>query len=194
MPGSPRPPGHSFGGEPFQIAMTRDHLREIPGHALPEGFTLKPYGPGASRHWREIHLEADPWNDFPEDRFGREFGADNDCLAERQIYLAPAGGAPIGTATAWFDEESPLGDGRVHWVAIRPAWQGRGLAKPLLAWVCRRLAELGHKKAYLTTSTHRVAAIRLYEKFGFQGHPRGEREEAFWKAWETRPDVRQRRS
>jgi GNAT superfamily N-acetyltransferase len=52
-------------------------------------------------------------------------------------------------------------------VAILPDYQGRGLSKPLLSQALRRLWELGHTRAYLTTSAERMVALRLYERFGF---------------------------
>ncbi len=57
---------------------------------------------------------------------------------------------------------------RIHWVAIAPAYQGRGLAKPLVAAACLRLRALGHVWAYLTTSTSRLPAVSLYTKFGIR--------------------------
>ena len=56
--------------------------------------------------------------------------------------------------------------GRVHWVAIEPRFQGRGLAKPLLGAVMARLAHV-HRTAYLTTQTTSYRAINLYLDFGF---------------------------
>lgn len=77
-------------------------------------------------------------------------------------------GTPIGTATAWFDNDhNGLPCGRLHWVAMVPKLQGQGLAKPLLTTVCQRLRELGHTRAYLTTSSERIPAINLYLGFGF---------------------------
>jgi GNAT superfamily N-acetyltransferase len=112
---------------------------------------------------------ADQYNDITPALFAREFGRDPAELAARQLYLYdPAGGA-IGTATAW--RGNLISDqtiGRIHWVAIVPDRQGQGLAKPLIAAACRRLRELGHARAYLTTSTARVPAINLYLRFGFQ--------------------------
>ena len=55
----------------------------------------------------------------------------------------------------------------MHWVAILPAYQGRGLAKPLLAQVMQTMAVLGHRQVYLTTQRFRRAAIGLYTSFGF---------------------------
>jgi GNAT superfamily N-acetyltransferase len=58
--------------------------------------------------------------------------------------------------------------------------QGRGLAKPLMSIVCRRLRELGHERAYLTTSTARIPAINLYLKFGFRPEIRDEEDRRAW--------------
>ncbi len=54
----------------------------------------------------------------------------------------------------------------MHWVAIAADHQGQGLSKPLLSAVLRRLVELGHTKAYLTTSTERPVALALYRLLG----------------------------
>jgi len=58
----------------------------------------------------------------------------------------------------------------VHYVAIIPDEQGRGLAKPLLTVVCNRLRELGHTRGYLITQSVRIKAINLYAEFGFVPH------------------------
>ena len=67
-------------------------------------------------------------------------------------------------------------------MAIQPALHGQGLAKPLLALVCQRLQALGHRRAYLNTSTGRLPAIGLYLKFGFVPKMRRDRENTL-RAW-----------
>jgi ribosomal protein S18 acetylase RimI-like enzyme len=47
-----------------------------------------------------------------------------------------------------------------------PEFQGRKLAKPMMAAVMRRLAE-SHRKVYLTTQTTSAKAINMYLDFGF---------------------------
>ncbi len=56
--------------------------------------------------------------------------------------------------------------GRIHWVAIRPEAQGKGLGKAAMSHALQELARW-HDRCYLVTSTERAAAITLYLKFGF---------------------------
>jgi GNAT superfamily N-acetyltransferase len=102
-------------------------------------------------------------------------------LPERQLFLLDCEGVAVGTATAWFNNDY-RGEkcGRIHWVAIVPEHQGRGLSKPLLSAACRRLEELGHHKAYLVTSSVRIPAISLYLRFGFAPDVRSDEDKKVW--------------
>jgi GNAT superfamily N-acetyltransferase len=161
--------------------MVRRSLDAIPAHAPPDGFSIRTYVPGDERAWTDIHLEADHHNKITASLFRKEFGDDPRRLAQRQLYLLDAQGAAVGTTTAWFDDDHN-GEryGRIHWVAIRPSHQGRGLSKPLLSAACGRLRELGHDNAYLTTETVRVAAINLYLRFGFRPEILRPEDRAVW--------------
>jgi len=159
-------------GIPYHnVWMIRQDLDGIPCHELPAGFSMAWYRPGDATAWTEIHLLAyagDPVKITP-DLHSRQFGTDESLLSQRQLFIEAPGGAKIATATAWFNSDY-FGEhvGLVHWVAVAPAWQGRGLAKPLLRAVLLRMRELGHSKAMLTTQSTRTAAIRLYLQFGFE--------------------------
>jgi ribosomal protein S18 acetylase RimI-like enzyme len=56
--------------------------------------------------------------------------------------------------------------GQLHWVAIVPAHQGKGLAKPMVAAVLKRLAQ-DYDEAFLTTQTSSWRAVAMYRHFGF---------------------------
>lgn len=164
------------------VQMVRDHLENIPDFAPPEAFALRWYQPGDEQHWRRIHLAADLHNDITPGLFAQQFGNDARVLAERQAYLLDPSGQPIGTATAWFNADfAGARFGRVHWLAVLPGFQGRGLSKPLMTAVCTRLRELGHDRAYLSTATVCVPAIRLYHQFGFVPLIRNEADAARWR-------------
>lgn len=160
--------------ENIGVGMMRETLEDLPEFALPAPYTLRWYQPGDEVDWVAIHNAADPANAYSLEKYAREFEANRDLLALRQAYLCNGEGKPVGTASAWFYEVDQKEVGLVHWIAIHPANQGKGLANPLLALICHRLRELGHKQGYLNTSTARIPAISLYLKFGFVPHPRGD--------------------
>lgn len=147
------------------VQMRRSHLDNWPQYALPNGFSIRAYQSGDARHWQSIHKRADKFNQFDETTFTTWFGNDEAVLRARQKFLIAPDGEVIGTATAWFDDTAT---GRVHWVAIVPEYQGRGLSRPLLWVIGQTLRELGHSRAVLTTSNLRPVAISLYQKFGFE--------------------------
>ena len=163
------------------LKLLREDLENIPDFDIPAGYTIRSYRPGDEAHWLRIHLLADYENQFKPDTFKQQFGSDVRILAQRQFYVLDSAQHVIGAATAWFNEDFD-GEriGRVHWVAIVPECQGRGLSRPLMTTVCRRLRELGHNKAYLTTSAARTAAIHLYLRFGFAPLIRTETDRVAW--------------
>jgi GNAT superfamily N-acetyltransferase len=151
--------------ENLPLQMLHHDLRMVPQFHCPPGISLVNYEVGFDQAWTNIHKQADHHNDIDDNLYRRQFGEDESVIEQRQLFLVADGKTLIGTATAWFDATD--GRGRVHWVAILPQYQGRGLAKPLLSGVCDRLLALGHSSAVLSTSTARVAAVCLYLKFGF---------------------------
>lgn len=173
-------------GALIEVCMRRDDLAGEPLIAVvpPAGYWLRPYRPGDSATWARVHREAEPYHDVDEALFQREFGHDDALLAQRQLYLCAAaeGGEAVGTATAWVPQAGRPGRlGRVHWVAITPRHQGRGLMLPLVAALCRRFLELGHGGAYLTTESLRLRAIRGYLRLGFAPELRHEGDRAAWR-------------
>lgn len=169
------------------VTMVRDSLDDIPRHVMPPGYSVRWFQPGDEAVWTQIQSAADHYNDITVERFEQEFGADVDTLRQRQCYLLDSGsgrdchGEPIGTATAWYAESyNGLPHGRIHWVAIAPAMQGRGLARPLLTVVCDRLGELGHERVYLSTESMRLPAIHLYLTFSFLPEIRHDQDREIW--------------
>lgn len=165
------------------VTMRRETLACLPSYPVPAGHRIRAYQPGDEEAWVRLQMEADRFNAITPALYRQEFGGDVATLADRQFFVLDSQAQVIGTATAWFDDHH-LGrpHGRVHWVAIAPAWQGHGLAKPLLAHVCDRLRTLGHDCAYLVTSTARVPAINLYLKFGFRPEIQGPDDALTWNA------------
>ncbi len=165
----------------IDVMMTRENLDDIPRCPLPAGYSIRWYRPGDEGLWLTIQSLADKYTDVTSNLFKDEFGSDAGVLSERQCFLCDGDGNEIGTASAWFGNHSGQLLGRVHWVAIVPQHQGKGLAKPLLASICDRLRSLGHGKTYLTTQTCRIPAINLYAKFGFVPVIDSEKSRQIWQ-------------
>ena len=160
------------------VRMLRPNGLALPEFHLPTEYSLRPYTPGDEAHWVALHAEADIHQTVDQSHFDRSFGKDREVLASRMRFLCHQERV-VGTATAWQDE---MGRGQVHWVALHPTVQGKGLRKPLLAAILARLAALGHDGAWLATSSGRIPAINLYGQFGFSPWITSEQENVVWHA------------
>ena len=167
--------------EYIDIRMIRDNLDNIPDYSLLAGYSIRWYEPGYEKYWQAVQLLADVYTRVTPDLFEKEFGTDTQLLSERQCFLCDSKENIIGTASAWLDDQGKKSPGRIHWVAIIPQEQGRGLAKPLLTKVCNRLKELGHSRTHLTTQSVRIPAINLYAKFGFAPVIDSDRDREIWE-------------
>jgi GNAT superfamily N-acetyltransferase len=118
-----------------------------------------------------------------------------EALANQFFLIDDSTGMAVGTATAWRSrwhaeytlmmtaqgEVEVKLDGLVHWVAVRPEYQGRGLSKPLLSAVLNCFPDMGCATATLGTSTGRAMAIPLYMKAGFEPLVFHEDEQHAWQ-------------
>jgi len=163
--------------------MVRPSLAGFPREPVPAPFFLRSYRPGDEKQWYGIHIEADRYSNITPELFEKQFTSDARQLAARQIYLCNGAGRPVGTITAWRNEHFPGHNwGRVHWVAIIPQYQGRGLARGMLSACLERLEKLMYDGAYLTTSTVRTAAVNLYLRYGFRPCIAGARDVKAWRS------------
>lgn len=155
------------------LTMTRPNLTNLPDvPPLTPGLTLRPLaGANEAKLWTQIQRDAEPFFAIADDLFVREFGSEDAQIQTRCfVVIDTATGEAVATASAWHGgDEGARGSGwgRLHWVATRPVYQRRGVARSLVAHCLHTLARLGHEKAYLVTSTGRLGAIDLYEKTGF---------------------------
>ncbi|NLL84768.1 MAG: GNAT family N-acetyltransferase [Lentisphaerae bacterium] len=165
---APLPPAPSpQPADNYRIIMERPHLNDIPDIPFPEGFTIRPMKITDAGLWEDIWRDAEPFTTISDGLFMREFGTDPAAITRRCFLIFAPNGCAVGTISSWYNRNYKGHDyGRIHWVAIRPVWQGKGLAKAALSFALKIMAQW-HDRAYLITSSGRTAAIKLYEKFGF---------------------------
>lgn len=152
-----------------RVVMVRPSLPETPlPVAAPDGIAVRLQRADEAPCWTAVQRAAEPFFAIADSLFAREYGHDPESVA-RRCYLAfdRQSGQPVGACGAWYGEGARADWGRIHWVAVRPDYQRRGIARALVATSMNRLRALGHTQAYLVTSTGRLGAIRLYRDFGF---------------------------
>ena len=166
--------------EQLSVAMYRENLDDIPQFSLPPEVSVRPYQEGDDKIWFNIQSTTDHYSEFTPESFQETFGTDVSLLKERVRFLTDSENNAIGTTSGWFYDYGGQHYGLIHWVAIIPEWQGRGLAKPFMTTTCNLLKELGHDKGLLHTQTMRFPAIKLYFRLGFVPLVRNEKEQVAW--------------
>jgi len=153
----------------IEIAMLADPLPAVQAFSVPPGYRIRGFRAGDERHWASIVMGAGEFTELKEalDAFERSFGARSGELPDRMLFLESDIDRPIGTATAWSDDFQGKHRGQVHWVAIVPEHQGKGLANPLVAATLRRISQ-EFDSAFLTTQTWSWRAVNMYRRFGFE--------------------------
>jgi GNAT superfamily N-acetyltransferase len=115
----------------------------------------------------DIERDAEPYFEISDTLYDQEFGYDLPATQWRSFLVTNERGVGVGVISAWYNRNfRGLDYGQVHWVAIRPSYQGKGLGKAALSYTLNQLAQW-HERAYLGTQSKRIPAIKLYLDFGF---------------------------
>lgn len=148
------------------VGMHRPHLEAIPAFHLPPGYAFRPWRAGDIPAWITIQDAADQYNDISRETFRREFDDREDLMADRSWFVVSPEGTDVGSITAWWRQTPQGPQGLIHWVAVLPEHQGKGIGKAMMTKAMLRLRE-EYRDAYLNTSSARLPAIKLYLDFGF---------------------------
>ena len=155
----------------ISFCMRRDAGKPIPEYPLPEGYRYVFYKPGDENDWARIEtsvLEFENETDALQ-YFQKEFLSYGDEAGRRCLFVETDTGKKIATASAWWAYTGQRRDPIVHWVAVSPDFQGKGIGKALTARVVKLLMEIeGDRDYYLSTQTESHKAVLLYEWAGFE--------------------------
>jgi beta-glucuronidase len=154
------PSGHT-------VIMVRPDLRDIPQVPFPGGFGIRPMRLDEIGLWTDIERDAEPYFWVADDLFCREFGHDLQAVQWRCFIMTDRKGVGVGTISAWYNRDFKGQDyGRIHWLAVRQAYQRKGVGRAGLSFALNQLARW-HERCYLITHTGRLPALKLYLDFGF---------------------------
>lgn len=166
-----------------ELCMTRRLGEQHASVSLPDAYSVRWYRPGDRETWQRIQASTGIYDPIAPDLFDREFGEAAELLPQRQCFVEDPTGLAVGTATGWIPAAGrDSREGRLHWVAVSPGHQRRGLGRYLTETACARLRELGTASAYLTTGSQNVAAVQLYLGLGFRPQPRSAEELSAWQS------------
>jgi ribosomal protein S18 acetylase RimI-like enzyme len=162
----------------IEVAMELEELAGRPAQfAAPYG--VRGFADGDAEVWRALQQSTGVYPVLDPDLFEREFGS---AAGGRQFFVM-RGSEAVATGTAWHG--GPLRSpqwGRLHWIAVRPDCQRRGLGLNLCRHLLTTLQGFGSRGAYLTTGSENQPAIALYRKLGFQPWIRSRDEAVFWNS------------
>ncbi|WP_274648744.1 GNAT family N-acetyltransferase [Paenibacillus humicola] len=155
----------------YRIILKRETGAPIPQAALPKGYSIVTFQTGDEEAWGEIEtsvLEFDE-KDAAADYFTKNYIPYENEVKRRTLFIQADSGEKIATFTAWWNYTGIRRHPFVHWVAVKPQYQGRGLGKAIIAAGVRHMIEIeGDSVMYIPTSTWSHKAIRLYRWAGFE--------------------------
>ena len=154
-----------------------------PALPCPNGFRIRYLRADEGPVWAHIeHIVNEFVNaDAALERFQWEFAPFPLQIIQRCLVVETTSGEVVGTTSVWYHPAFQGGLwGRLHWVAILPEYQGRGLARPLLVAALNRMAVF-HQRAFLDSDTSRIKALRLYLDYGFRPRLQSSKDYAAWR-------------
>jgi GNAT superfamily N-acetyltransferase len=166
----------------IDVGMIRSHMRAIPVHKLPPGYAFRPFSSSDAETWVRVQAEANAGLlPIDMDTFRTDFGGHEDLLTERSWFVTGPDQTEVASIAAWWRDTSEGPQGLIHWVAVLPQCQGKGIGKAIMT---RAMEWLAHEydSAYLNTSSPRIPAIKFYLDFGFVPDMQKDRAEEGWAA------------
>ena len=152
------------------VVMIKTDTTKYPRFELPKGYTICGYRRGFEERWADIHFEVGHTDTLQKARalFEKEFMIFPELLPKQCLFVVDEAGKVAATASLWPGEHFGKTYQRIHWVATKSEYQGKGLTKALITKILDLYNSLGYKDfIYLTTQTQSYKAINIYYKFGF---------------------------
>lgn len=146
-----------------QLVMERKHLLNLNNIELPTGFTLQNYQRGYEKDWENIVQQS----------FGQFFDFsmmtnDPSFQPNRIFFVISPEGVPVSTSSAFWQENWGVDAGYLHMVATYPEYRGMGLGYAVTLAAMQQMVAENRTRAVLQTDDHRLPAIKMYLKLGYE--------------------------
>ena len=152
------------------VLMRRDKGFPISVYDLPDGFMFSAFNTGDEKAWAKIETSVLEFSDELDALifFQKEYLPFISELEKRCIFIENDKNEKIATGTAWWCYTGIRRDPWLHWIAVKPQYQGLGLGKSIVSKIIHLTIEIeGDRELYLHTQTWSHKAIKIYEKYGF---------------------------
>lgn len=156
----------------YRVIMKRNAGAPIPHAELPEGYSFVMFQDGDERAWGEIEtsvLEFEQEEDAVQ-YFQKNYVPYDSEVKRRTIFVRrEEDGKKVATFTAWWNYTGKRRFPFIHWVAVKPHFQGIGLGKAIIAHGVKLMVDIeGDCAMYIPTQTWSYKAIKLYRWAGFE--------------------------
>ena len=156
--------------EYHELLMVCNDLTNIKEAKLPGGFSFVFWNKDETDEdcWCDIHIKSGEFTAvaYAHSIFEEFYHSFKNELNKRCFFIINDKGEKVATAAV-----SPTNEHGyncvVDWLAITKEYQGKGLAKPLIAKTLQLAKGLGYNKILLHTQTHSWLAAKLYLDLGF---------------------------
>ncbi len=154
----------------FNVIMIRKAGTLVPTPPSIKGFSVSPFRKGDEIKWAEIVTSV---GEFEKEsaalaHFRKTYMPHLPELRRRLFFIQTRRGEKAGTFAAWWDFIGGRKIVSLHWLAVKPEFQGLGIGKALVFQCLKRAMRVdGDQDAYLHTQTWSHRAIGIY----LQRHP-----------------------
>ena len=140
--------------------------------ALPPGFTCRLYAsPSDADAWAQTEASVLEFCGAADARayFDRVFAPHEEQLKQRMVFVCNARGTPVANAALWREPSEGGLYPSLHWVAVRPPYQGLRLGRAVVEQTLALAPRLAPgEDIYLHTQTWSHKAVWLYHTLGFR--------------------------
>lgn len=154
----------------YPVIMHRKQGFPIPSITLSPAYHVSLFKNGDEKEWVDIAMSLGEFEQTDEgmEYFRNHYINYESELIRRCLFLENSNGVKIGTLTNWWAYTGVRRDPWLHWVLVRPEYQGQGLGKAFVFEGLRRMIAIeGDRDIYLHTQTWSYKAINIYRQAGF---------------------------
>ncbi|WP_099466525.1 GNAT family N-acetyltransferase [Konateibacter massiliensis] len=138
---------------------------------LPEGYSFQMYEEGMEEEWAETEAEVLEFDTKEKALayFKKNLLPYKENLKKRMIFVVNKEGTAVANACAWYADYKGKHQAHVHYVAVRPDYQGLGIGKAVFQKILTLFPVYEpNEDIYLHTQTWSHVAIRMYLTMGFR--------------------------